>query len=143
MGDAILAFFGAPIGHEDDPQRAVLAGLGIIEGMKPYCEQVKREHGFDLHLRVGINTGLVVVGEVGSDMRMEYTAMGDAVNLAARMEQTASPGTVQIAQNTHKLIAPLFDFEPLGGIEVKGKREPVPAFRVLSPKAQPGRLRGI
>lgn len=143
MGDAILAFFGAPIAHEDDPQRAVLAGLGIVEGIQDFREQMKRERGLDFNVRVGINTGLVVVGEIGSDLRVEYTAMGDAVNVAARMEQTAQPGTVQIAENTHRLIAPLFEFEPLGGIEVKGKSEPVMAYRVLRPKAQPGRLRGI
>src|SRR6266498_5488613 len=94
MGDAILAFFGAPIAHEDDPQRAVLAALGILEGIRPYREKIKRERGFDFDVRVGINTGLVVVGAIGSDLRMEYTAIGDAINLAARMEQTAFPGTV-------------------------------------------------
>ncbi|MBI3361963.1 MAG: AAA family ATPase, partial [Chloroflexi bacterium] len=143
MGDAILAFFGAPIAHEDDPQRAVLAGLDIVEGIRDHRETMKRQRGLDFNVRVGINTGLVVVGAVGSDMRVEYTAMGDAVNVAARMEQTAQPGAVQVSGNTHKLIAPLFDFDPLGGIEVKGKAEPVPAFRVMAPKAQPGRLRGI
>lgn len=143
MGDAILAFFGAPIAHEDDPQRAVLAAVEILESIQPFCEQLKRERGLDFAVRVGINTGLVVVGEVGSDLRVEYTAMGDAVNLASRMEQTAEPGTVQISANTHRLIAPLFEFESLGGIEVKGRAEPVQAYRVLRPKAEPGRLRGI
>ncbi len=143
MGDAILAFFGAPIAHEDDPQRAVLAGLGIVEGIQTYRERVKRERGLDFNVRVGINTGLAVVGEVGSDLRVEYTAMGDAVNLAARMEQTAQPGTVQISGNTYKLIAPLFECESLGSIEVKGKAQLVPAYRVLRPKTKPGRLRGI
>ena len=143
MGDAILAFFGAPIAHEDDPQRAVWAGLDIQAGMQPYVEEMQRIHGLDFGLRVGINTGLVVVGEIGSDLRMEYTAIGDAINLAARMEQTAAPGTVQITEETHKLIAPLFDFEPLGGIEVKGKAEPVTAYRVIGRKAEPGHLRGL
>ena len=96
MGDAILAFFGAPITHEDDPQRAVLAALDILERSVSYREEVQRSWGVQFNVRVGINTGLVVVGEVGSDLRVEYTAMGDAVNLAARMEQTAEPGTVQI-----------------------------------------------
>ena len=143
MGDAILAFFGAPIAHEDDPQRAVLAGLDIVQGIRAYQAEVKSRWNLDFGVRVGINTGLVVVGEVGSDMRVEYTAMGDAINLAARMEQTAPTGTVQVAADTHNLISPLFDFESLGGIEVKGKSEPVPAYRVIGPKAVPGRLRGI
>ena len=143
MGDAILAFFGAPIGHEDDPQRAVLAGLDIIQGIGPYREHIKRRWGLDFQVRVGINTGLVVVGEVGSDLRVEYTALGDAINLAARMEQTAQPGTVQVAADTYKLVAPIFEFEDLGGIEVRGKSEPVQAYRAMRPKTEPGSLRGI
>ena len=143
MGDAILAFFGAPIGHEDDPQRAVLAGLDIVEGLRPYREEVMRRWGLDFDVRVGINTGLVVVGEVGSDLRVEYTAMGDAVNLASRMEQTAAAGTVQITEQTYRQVAPLFDVEDLGTIEVKGKSEPVRVYRALRPKVTPGSLRGI
>src|SRR5579859_234125 len=143
LGDAILAFFGAPIAHEDDPERAIRAALEIVEGIEPYRQIIQRDWGFDFNVRVGINTGLVVVGPVGSDLRMEYTALGDAINLAARMEQTATPGTVQIAEPTHKLAAALFDFENLGGIQVKGKAEPVLAYRPLRPKAQRGRTRGI
>ena len=143
MGDAILAFFGAPIAHEDDPKRAVLAGLDIIQAIGPYGQEVKRKWGIDFEVRVGINTGLVVVGEVGSDLRLEYTALGDAINVAARMEQTAQPGTVQISANTQTLIAPLFDFEDLGDTEVKGKSAPVRVFRVLGLKRSPERERGI
>ncbi len=143
MGDSILAFFGAPLAHEDDPQRAVLAGLDIVSAIAPYREQIKQNWGIDFNVRVGINTGLVVVGAVGSDMRMEYTALGDAINLAARMEQTAAPGTVQISHDTYRLVRPLFDFEELGGIEVKGKDEPVMAYRVLGRKVAAGRVRGI
>ena len=143
MGDAILAFFGAPIAHEDDPVRAVLAGLDIVAGFAAYEEQVYVDFGLRIMPRVGINTGMVVAGVVGSDLRMEYTAMGDAINLAARMEQTAEAGTVQIAEDTYKLVAPLFEVEELGGIVVKGKAEPVEAYRVLRRKAEPGRLRGI
>ena len=143
MGDAILAFFGAPIGHEDDPQRAVMAGLDIIQDIAPYRQRVKEDWGLEFNVRVGINTGLVVVGEVGSDLRVEYTAQGDAVNLASRMEQSAAPGTVQITEDTHRLVAPLFEFQDLGGIEVKGKSEPVRSYRVLRRREVPGQLRGI
>ena len=143
MGDAILAFFGAPIAHEDDPERAVLAGLQIVNGIVPYREQAHAQWGLDFNVRVGINTGLVVVGEVGSDLRLEYTAMGDAVNLAARMEQTATPGTVQVAEETYRRAAPLFEWESLGPLSVKGKAEPVPAYRVLGRKDRPRQTRGI
>jgi class 3 adenylate cyclase len=136
MGDAILAFFGAPTAHEDDPQRAVLAGLDILDGVAPFREEIKKEYGLDFNVRIGINTGPVVVGEVGSEFAGEYTAMGDAVNVAARMEQTAQPGSVQVAENTHALTAPLFDFETLPSIAVKGKSEPVATFRVLGSKAE-------
>ena len=143
MGDAILAFFGAPIAHEDDAQRATLAGLDILQEIGPYCDEVKRRWGLDFSVRVGVNTGLVVVGEVGTDMRLEYTAMGDAVNPAARMEQTAEPGTIQLTEDTYKLIAPLFEFEDMGAMEVKGKSQPVQSYRVLGRKAELGRLRWI
>jgi len=143
MGDAILAFFGAPITHEDDPQRAVLAGLAITRELVPFRGRMQRELGIDLDVRVGINTGLVVVGEVGSDLRLEYTAMGDVVNVAARMEQTAAPGTVRVAEPTWRQVAPLFDTEDLGSVDVKGKQDPVRAFRIVGPRVQPGRLRGL
>src|SRR5574342_559822 len=143
MGDAILAFFGAPIAHEDDPQRAVLAGLEIQQGMEPYAEEIHNRYGVSFALRAGINTGLVVVGEIGSDLRMEYTAIGDAINLAARMEQTAVVGTVQISEETYKLVAPFFEFESLGEVEVKGKSAPIKTYRPLAAKSKPGRLRGL
>src|ERR1044071_4446624 len=137
MGDAILAFFGAPITHEDDPQRAVLAGLEIQEGIQSFAEEIRLQHGLEFGLRVGINTGLVVVGEIGSDLRMEYTAIGDAIKLAARMEQTATVGTIQISEETYKLIAPFFDVEPLGEVEVKGKSRAIQTYRILRAKTTP------
>ena len=138
MGDAIFAFFGAPIAHEDDPQRAVWAGLDIISGVASYKDQVRAEHGLELDVRVGIHTGPVMVGQVGSDLRLEYTAMGDAVNVAARMEQTAEPGTVQITGETYRLVESLFDVETRGGIEVKGKSQAVEAFTVLRRRHEHG-----
>jgi class 3 adenylate cyclase len=143
MGDAVLAFFGAPQAHEDDPQRAVLAGLEIVNGIRPFCNRFAEDYDMEFNVRVGINTGPVVVGEIGSSQSQEYTAMGDAINLAARMEQTAIAGTVQISEDTYRLVAPLFDVWNLGNIEVKGKTDPIPAYRVLGVEPQPGHLRGI
>lgn len=143
MGDAILAFFGAPLAHEDDPERAVKAGLDMIQDIQPYRAQVKRQWGIDFDVRVGINTGLVVVGAVGSDLQVQYTAMGDAVNTAARMEQTAAPSTVQISEATYRLVNQLFSFEDLGPVDVKGKAEPVGSYRVLGQIERPESIRGI
>jgi class 3 adenylate cyclase/tetratricopeptide (TPR) repeat protein len=143
LGDAVLAFFGAPVAHEDDPERAVLAGLEMTETIRAYGDEVRRRYGVEFSVRIGINTGLVVVAAMGSELRTEYTAMGDAVNVAARMEQTAAPGTVQIAYDTYRLVAPVFEVQELGGIEVKGKSEPVRAYRVLRPKAQRDERRGL
>jgi predicted ATPase/class 3 adenylate cyclase len=143
MGDAVLAFFGAPSAHEDDPLRAVLAGLDIVDGIKSFRQQVSAEYDLDFNVRVGVNTGIVVVGEMGTALAGEYTAMGDAVNLAARMEQTAQPGTIQITDETYRLVAPWIEAEMLGGINIKGKKEPITTYRVIGRKAQPSRARGI
>jgi class 3 adenylate cyclase len=143
MGDGILALFGAPTAHEDDPVRAILAGLDIVTGIGAYRREIQNRYEIDFNVRVGINTGRVVVGAVGSDVHHEYSALGDAINVAARMEQSASPGTVLITEDTYKLVSPLFEFEELGGLLVKGKKEPVQAFRVIGRIAEPGRMRGI
>jgi len=144
MGDGILAFFGAPIAHEDDAERACRAALEILKRAGEYAARLEAERGISgFNVRVGIHTGLVVVGEVGSDLRVEYTAMGDAVNLASRMEEAAEPGTVLITEETHRLIAPLFETEALGQIEVRGKSEPVSVFRVVAPRVDAGKPRGI
>jgi len=144
MGDGILAFFGAPIAHEDDAERACRAALEILEGARGYAARLEKERGiYGFNVRVGIHTGLVVVGEVGSDLRVEYTAMGDAVNTASRIEEAAQPGTVLITNDTHRLIAPLFETEALGPIEARGRAEPVSVFRVLASRVVGGKARGI
>ncbi|MBU0490556.1 MAG: tetratricopeptide repeat protein [Chloroflexi bacterium] len=144
MGDAILAFFGAPIAHEDDPERAIRAGLDILAGAREYAGRLERERGIaGFNVRVGIHTGLVVVGEVGTDLRVEYTAMGDAVNLAARMESAAEPGTMLITEDTHKLVAQLFETQTLGPLAVKGKSQAVPVYRVRAARPAAAKPRGI
>ncbi|MBT3996528.1 MAG: AAA family ATPase [Chloroflexi bacterium] len=142
-GDGMMAFFGAPTSHEDDPDRAVHASLEILEGIEGLRADILEDYGEEFNLRIGINTGLVVVGEVGSAAVSEYTAMGDAVNVAARMEQTAQAGTLQISADTQKLVEGSFNFESLGGIEVKGKAEPVEVFRVLGKIIQKGQTVGV
>ncbi len=143
MGDAVLALFGAPIAHEDDPERAVRAALAIQESAQPYAVSVKQRYGVDFALRVGINTGTAVLAFVGDAIRTEYTAMGDAANVAARLQSAAEPGTVLISADTHKLVHGLFDFKPRGMIEMKGKQAPVESFEVLGVKAVPENLRGL
>jgi class 3 adenylate cyclase len=143
QGDALLAFFGAPVAHEDDPERAVRAALDMVDAIAEYAAQLKRTHNIEFRIRAGINSGPVIVGNVGSDLRYEYTALGDAVNVASRVQTAAEPGTVVISAMTERFVTTSFDFEDLGEVEVKGKTEPVHLYRVLSVRAQPGRKRGL
>jgi class 3 adenylate cyclase len=143
QGDAMLAFFGAPVAHEDDPERAVLAALDMLAATDEFARQLKTTHGIEFRIRAGINTGPVMVGNVGSDLRYEYTALGDAVNVAARMQAAAQPGTILMTDMTRRLAGDTFETEDLGAIEVKGKTEPVHAFRVSGLKAAPARRRGL
>jgi predicted ATPase/class 3 adenylate cyclase len=146
MGDAILAFFGAPVAHEDDPERAVRAALEIADDARAYGERLARERGIQgFAVRAGINTGLVVVGEVGTDLRVEYTAMGDAVNLAARVEAAALPGSVLVTHDTYRHVRGRFDVVPQARLIVKGRSEPVQTYLVerAKPRAFPIGDRGV
>src|SRR5919107_1532823 len=143
LGDAVLAFFGAPVAHEDDAERAVRAGLDIQAKAKEYAKEIKRNYEVDFEMRVGINTGLAVLAAVGDEIKTEYTAMGDTTNLAARMQSAAKPGTILISADTYHLVKELFDFNARGAIEVKGKSAPIETYEVLAPKAVPGKVRGL
>jgi class 3 adenylate cyclase/tetratricopeptide (TPR) repeat protein len=143
MGDGLLAFFGAPIAHEDDPERAVRAGLDAIADLAAASPQVDPATGIALQVRVGVNTGPVVVGAVGSELVYEYTAIGDAVNVAARLQGVARPGTVAISDATHRFVAHRFDVRDLGALQLKGKRSPVHAFEVVGLAERPTSGRGI
>jgi class 3 adenylate cyclase/tetratricopeptide (TPR) repeat protein len=134
-GDGLMALFGAPIAHEDSARRAVSAALRMQVSLEEYGAEIERLHGVGCRFRVGLNTGPVVVGTVADDLRMDFTAIGDTVNLAARMEQTAEPGTVFISQPTHRVVADFFDCEALGDLALKGKAEPAPTWRVIREKA--------
>jgi class 3 adenylate cyclase len=143
QGDAMLAFFGAPIAHEDDPERAILAALDMVAATEEFAAELKAVRGIDFRIRAGINSGPVMVGNVGSDLRYEYTALGDAVNVAARMQTAAQPGTIVITEMTRHLTGDTFDLDDLGEIVVKGKAEPIHAYRVVGRKAAPARRRGL
>src|SRR4030088_2526132 len=129
MGDGVLVFFGAPVAHEDDPERAVRCGLDMVHEIAALGGQTHAGHKVPLQVRVGINTGPVVVGMVGSDIAREYTAMGDAVNVAARMQAAAPPGGVMITAATHRFVAPLVDAIDAGPLDLKGKSESVHGYQ--------------
>src|SRR5205823_7912288 len=126
LGDGIFALFGAPIAHEDHPQRALYAALRMQEEGKRYAEHLRREHGVNLQLRVGVNTGEVVVRSIRKDdLHTDYVPIGHSTNLASRMETLASGGTVVVSEHTYKLTEGYFAFKSLGAARVKGVSEPI------------------
>jgi class 3 adenylate cyclase/tetratricopeptide (TPR) repeat protein len=130
-GDGVMALFGAPVAHEDHAQRACHAGLAIQSAVTAYGDKIKGDHGQDFKMRIGLNSGPVIVGAIGDDLRMDYTAVGDTTNLAARMESMAQPGSIYISSNTQRLARDFFEFKSLGKIEVKGKEDPQEAFELI------------
>ncbi len=138
-GDGVMALFGAPIAHEDASRRAVHAALGIQQALGEYGRGLEAERGVILRLRIGINTGLVVVGRIGDDLRMDYTAVGDTTNLAARLQQMARPGSVLVSEATHRLIAGFFETVDLGETPVKG-HSPIRVFEVVRHRARRARF---
>jgi len=140
-GDGVMALFGAPIALEDAPQRAIRSALAIQKEIARFSDRTKAETGMQpIRMRIGIHTGPVVVGSLGNDLRVEFTAVGDTVNLASRMEGLAEPGTVYVTEDTFKLTEGLFRFEALGERQVKGKEAPVKAYRVIAPSTSRSRF---
>src|SRR2546427_218318 len=132
LGDGVMALFGAPIAHEDHAHRALSAALAIQRELEPLAADVRRSHAVQFRMRVGINTGLVVVGAIGKDLRMDYTAVGDTTNLAARLLGLAKPGQIVVSRRTQHLRDGFFVFDDLGEFQVKGKAEPVHAYALMS-----------
>ncbi|MGA2938961.1 MAG: AAA family ATPase [Syntrophobacteraceae bacterium] len=130
LGNDVMVLFGAPVAHEDHAQRACHAALAIRNAMAPYAESLKNRYGIEFKMRIGLNSGPVVVGSIGNDLRMDYTAQGDTVDLAAGMKNDAEPGAILASENLYKLARDFFDFEPAGCIEFKAK-EPVEAHRLI------------
>ena len=134
-GDGIMALFGAPVALEDAPQRAIRSALAIHRGIALFNDETGRKHRdlSPVKMRIGINTGPVVVGTLGNDLRIEFKVVGDTVNLASRMEQMAVPGTTLVTEETFKLSEGFFRFEALGEHDVKGKELPVRVYQVIAP----------
>ena len=127
-GDGVMALFGAPVAHEDHAQRACHAAIAIQKALGNFGEKMKKDCGIDFRMRIGINSGPVIVGAIGDDLRMDYTAIGDTTNLAARMESAAEPGKILVSGNTYKITQEFFGFEPLRKIDLKGKSQAQDAF---------------
>jgi class 3 adenylate cyclase/tetratricopeptide (TPR) repeat protein len=140
LGDGLMALFGAPVALEDHAFRSVQAALTIQETIRGYSAQFEREHGVALQLRIGLNTGPVVVGRIGDDLRMDYTAVGNTTHLAARMQALAAPGDILVTEDVHRVVAAQIRSEPLGPVEVKGQRAPVPVYKVTGRRRWRSRL---
>jgi class 3 adenylate cyclase len=130
MGDGIMALFGAPVAHEDHAVRACYAALRMQELVKAYADQAFRTHGITLRIRVGLNSGEVVVRSIRSDLRIDYSAVGQTTHLAARMEQLASPGTIWMTARTLGLVDALVQSQALGPVPIHGLDSPVEVFQL-------------
>jgi class 3 adenylate cyclase/tetratricopeptide (TPR) repeat protein len=141
-GDGIMALFGAPIALEDAPQRAIRSAYAIHREVSRLSENIKKQGRISssIKMRIGIHTGPVVVGTLGNDLRVEFKAVGDTVNLASRMEGLAAPGATFVSEQTFKLTEGLFRFEALGNKKIKGKSEPMKVYRVIAPSTRKTRF---
>ena len=140
LGDGLLVYFGYPLAHEDDAQRAVRAGLGMVEALGQLNVRLKQERGVALAVRLGIHTGLVVVGEVGGGARQEQLALGETPNLAARLQGIATPNTLVISAATVQLLGGFFAYQSLGIPSLKGLAQPLEVYRVLYESTARSRL---
>jgi class 3 adenylate cyclase len=139
LGDAMVVLFGAPVTHENDPERALRAALGLMEALVEF----NQGEGTALQMHIGINTGLVVVGGIGSPGRQQYSVMGDAINLASRLDDVAEAGEILVGPETVRLVGSLFDFEAQAPMMMKGKAEPVVAYKLLRARIGAGNVRGV
>lgn len=135
IGDGVMSIFGAPNTLFNHPEMAVRAALEMKQGSAALADKLTQKYGYSVAFGIGINTGDAVIGNIGSHNRLDYTAIGDSVNMAARLESNAKPGQILISQSTYMMVKELFEIEPLGEIKVKGKEKPVQVYQVLSEKS--------
>jgi class 3 adenylate cyclase/tetratricopeptide (TPR) repeat protein len=143
LGDAVMAVFGAPVAHEDDAERALRAALLMRERLEAFnrCQTHRLSHPLSIH--IGVNTGTVIAGNVGSDLRMSYTVMGDTVNTASRLEDASKPGQILVSRDTYRLTRGAFTFLAMEPIQVRGKREPLTVYELQQAKIVPHKMRGL
>jgi len=139
-GDGVMALFGAPLAHEDHAQRACYAALAIQKALETYGHKVEKDCRIPFKVKVGLNSGPVIVGSVGKDLKMDYTAVGDTVNLASRMQTMAEPGRVLVSADVHKMARDFFNFKSRGKMSVKGKEEAVETYELLEPTEVASRI---
>jgi class 3 adenylate cyclase/tetratricopeptide (TPR) repeat protein len=140
LGDGFMALFGAPLAHEDHARRAVLAALELRRQLQAYNAAQAQQYGVELTIRIGLNTGLVVVGAIGDNLRMDYTAVGDTTNVAARLEHEAAPDQIVISEATYRLVAGYCTTRALGAFSLRGKAAPVRVWEVTDAQAARSRL---
>ena len=143
MGDGVLAFFGAPLAHEDDPERAVRAALDVRDAVGEFSGELQGAYDVTLQVRVGLNTGTVVLSRITDVLEVAYNALGDTVNTAARLQSAAAPGTILTSAATARLVTPLFDLHAVGPLTLKGRSEPLAVFEVVERRTVEGKPRGI
>ena len=141
-GDELLAFFGAPVAHEDDPVRAVHAALELLESFQEYAKGIHDEYGLDFGVRISLSTGPVIIGPIDNDLNYEYSALGGTINAAAKIESTKQPMTVLVSEYTYRLVAPFFKFIDLGEFDVEDRSEVMKIYQVQGVKAHPERVIG-
>jgi class 3 adenylate cyclase len=140
LGDGVMALFGAPIAHEDHAVRACYAALAMQDAIRRYGRAVRRSHGIEVQMRVGLNSGEVVVRAIGNDLHMDYSAIGQTTHLAARMEQLAAPGSIRLTAETLRLAEGFIQVNPLGPVPVRGLPKPVDVFELTGVTAARSRL---
>jgi class 3 adenylate cyclase len=143
LGDSLLAFFGAPVAHEDDPQRAVRAGLEIIACMRDYALQLQKKYGIDYAMRASINTGPVIIGPMSDDLTYDFSTDRGTVNLTSRIKFASHTMSVLVTANTYRFIAPYFECADLGSLDVKGMSLPLQVYLVKASRDVPGSIRGF
>ena len=141
LGDGIMALFGAPLAHEDHAMRACYAAVSMQDAIGRYAEELRRGQGLDVQIRVGLNSGEVVVRSIGSDLHMDYTAVGQTTHLASRMEQLARPGTTLVSASTLRLAEGFIEVTPLGPVPMKGLADPVEVYELVRVRPLRSRLR--